>query len=264
MRALIWFLAAAAAAQDLRIYSEFQRPDPFGEIAAPDRGARPREILSPAIPRNAWISFWLACEVPREDTATLHIQQNPEILETVLYRARFVETAKGWVPDILEKVPLPYVIRPALGDAPIPGQTTVVFLLDIRVPATVPPERMRLQADMWVRDRWLTYPMEIRIAGASVPGEHAGDGPLPPPAARADEALTEVLRSGLCGTAAKGRPEAALTARRLLRRNAQQDFALARERNVLDPGWCRYQAASSSRPPEWWLGVRTALYRNAP
>ena len=56
--------AAAGTAQTVEIYSEFQRPDPFGGIVEPDRAWKPREILSPAVSRNGFASFHIAVSVP--------------------------------------------------------------------------------------------------------------------------------------------------------------------------------------------------------
>ena len=52
-----------AAAQTVTVYSEFTRIDPFGDVVRADPGAKPpREILSPAIPRNAVSSFHIVVE----------------------------------------------------------------------------------------------------------------------------------------------------------------------------------------------------------
>ncbi|HWQ56514.1 MAG TPA: hypothetical protein VN442_22700 [Bryobacteraceae bacterium] len=260
MRALPWLMLAAVpmAAQELRLYSEFQRPDPFGAIAVPDRGLKPREILSPVLARNAWSSFWLACTLPEGAPATLYIQQNPEVLDVAVYRASFMKTAHGWVPDALEKVMLPHVFQLPDVASPIPNQTTVALLLDIRVPAKTPAGRMRLQADLYAGDHWLTYPMELRISEAVVPGSPSGAGPLPPVEARADAPLMGVLRNRFCAAPESGGRVPGLTARRLLRRNAQQDAALP---NVsANPSIAAVCARAPGDGAEWWLTPRRKIY----
>jgi len=52
----------AARAQPLRVYSEFAQIDATGRVTAP---AEPREILSPAIARNAFSSFQVVVDVAR-------------------------------------------------------------------------------------------------------------------------------------------------------------------------------------------------------
>jgi hypothetical protein len=268
MRALLPLLLAAVslAGQEVRVYSEFQRPDPFGGIAVPDRGAPAREILSPALARNAWASFWVACTLREGESAYLYIQQNPELLEVDLYRASFVKTARGWVPDGLEKVEPPSLIRLPEAEKGIPGQNTAVFLVDIRVPPLTQPNRIRFQADMRIGEDWVSYPMELRVMRATVPGAHSGAGVLPHPGVRADAALVSVLRSRLCGAPEPASSTPGLNARRLLRRNAQQDAALVADRAAdllkhagLD-GAALCQGARPT-PPDWWVSLRTRLFR---
>lgn len=264
MGPLFWLLLVAAplAAQELRVYSEFQRPDPFGDVAVPDRGAPPREILSPAVARNAWATFYIALTLPEAMPAFVHIQQNPEVVEAAVYRTEFVKTARGWVPDGLRKSsPNVPVMLPEAGNL-IPQQTTAVLLLDLWVPAKAQSGRMRLQIDVHTDNRWLTYPLEIRVMSWTAPGTHTGSGPLPPVASRADTSLLSVLRQEFCGKRAGGRDVPGLTIRRLLRRNAQQDAALAHAVGIdlvkqTGPRFCQ------ETPPlaEWWLPFRLGLYR---
>src|SRR5580765_571122 len=100
--ALFLVFAAAAGAQTVEIYSEFQRPDPFGGIVAADRGQRPREILSPAIARNGFASLHIAVSVPRNESYFLYSVPNPvTACRVALYKERFVKTRSGWIPDKL-------------------------------------------------------------------------------------------------------------------------------------------------------------------
>src|SRR5689334_12690929 len=97
--------AAAAAAQTVEIYSEFDRPDPFGGIVPLDRPARPREILSPAVARNAFTSFHIAVTVPANESYLLYVVPNPiSACRVSLYKEHFVRTAAGWIPDKLTQV----------------------------------------------------------------------------------------------------------------------------------------------------------------
>ena len=75
--ALLPLLAGVACAQSIEIYSEFQRPDPFGGIVRADRATRPREILSPAVPRNGHASFHIAVSVPGKESYLLYVATNP-------------------------------------------------------------------------------------------------------------------------------------------------------------------------------------------
>ena len=224
--AILALAAAGPLAAQLTVYSEFQRVDPFGSVVAVDRAERPREILSPAVPRNAWTSFHIAVEVRDNRPVFLYTQQNPDQLKVTLYKERFVKTAGGWIPDGLVKI----AKNPATAllpepDNPIPGQNTVVYWLDIWVPPNVPTGRMRFEVVSKSGDLWTVYPMELRIMQATVPLSFGRPGPVPPVTARADAALLSLLRRRRCGVPASGR-SAPLTVRDLLRRNARQDLAL--------------------------------------
>ena len=251
--------AACLWGQDLKIYTEFRRIDPFGNVAAPDAGGTPREILSPVVARNAWASFHIACTVAENAPSFLYIQQNPELFEVTLYKEVFANTPRGWIPDGLEKAALPNTI--ILPDAvrPIPKQNTVVFWLDIRIPAGTPPGRMRFQAVLKSGDRWLVYPMEVRVAEASVAGTRGAAGPLPALTGRADAALLSVVRKRLCGVAEGGGAGGDLTVRRMIRRNALQDLSLAV--NGLD-AFVKVPVCKDPPPDaEWWVPVRRAIYQ---
>ena len=88
--AIVWITALAATAawaQSLEIYSEFQRVDPFGNIVPMDRALRPREILSPAVARNAFASFHIVVSVPPKESYFLYVLPNPlNACRVALYR----------------------------------------------------------------------------------------------------------------------------------------------------------------------------------
>src|SRR5579864_270092 len=63
----------AARGQSVQVYSELERVDPFGAIVAVDRGAAPREILSPAVPRNGFLSLHVAVTVPPGEDYFLYV-----------------------------------------------------------------------------------------------------------------------------------------------------------------------------------------------
>lgn len=265
-RAVLFALAAAAPlAAQLTLYSEFQRVDPFGKVVAADRAERPREILSPAVPRNAWTSFHVAVEATPGSPAYLYTQQNPEQLKAVLYKERFVKTAAGWIPDGLEKV----AKNPAMAmlpdaENPIPGQNTVVYWLDIWVPPNVPPGRMRFEVLLKSGDRWTLYPMELRIMQATAAPAFAKPAPVPALTERADAALLGLLRRRLCGAPPAGSP-APLTVRDLLRRNAMQDLSLKADLTQAfeHAGIDSASLCKRAPEPEWWLKVRYALLQAA-
>ena len=60
-------LTGPVLAQSLRVVSEFQRFDPFGNVVPVDHTGEPREILSPALARNAFASFHVIVTIPERD-----------------------------------------------------------------------------------------------------------------------------------------------------------------------------------------------------
>ena len=102
---LLLVMAGTLAAQSIDIYSELSRVDPFGEIVPADRGGAPREILSPAVARNAWASFHVVISAPPKTTYLLYVVTNPlNACRVALYKEHFEKTLAGWVPDRLTEL----------------------------------------------------------------------------------------------------------------------------------------------------------------
>jgi hypothetical protein len=278
--AVLLLLAGPVPAQSLRVLSEFQRVDPFGEVVAADRTPQPREILSPGVARNAFASFQIAATVPERTPFFLFAQSNPpDIFQISLYEELYVKTGAGWIPDALEpaKVPafgaLPYL------PSPIPKQNTLSYWLDLWVPADAPVQRVRLEVLMKIGSGWVMYPMEVRVLPAVVPTVPDHHAALPPASARSDAPAWGSLRNFLCNTRDTGRDER-LSTRRLIHRNATQDVALARSLDAAHQGdvraaivrriglndrvrWCQSPLAAGELDTEWPLRVRDLLYRIA-
>jgi hypothetical protein len=271
-----------ACGQAVRIYSEFQRVDPFGNILAVDKTPRPREILSPAVVRSAFASFHLAVSVPGGAPFSLFFGQNPEgTLQITVYKEVYVKRGQAWIPDGLERLSIG---KEGLVSDPgprLPGQTTLLYWLDLWVPPATPVERIRLEAQVNVGDKWVVYPMEIRVEEPVLPAVVGPADTLAAVDAPADASARGPLRGYLCGTF-KNEAPGPLTIRRLIRRNARQDLALARlleskaGRNVLTAGllrllapgaelkaWCEAPVFPQGQGAEWYLRVRDFLYRSA-
>lgn len=258
--------ASAATGQTVEIYSEFQRPDPFGGIVPVDRAWQPREILSPAVARNAFASFHIAVTAPAKESYFLYVVPNPiSACRVALYREHFVQTRAGWIPDRLtelERLP-DFAVMPDPADG-VEGQTTRVYLLDLWLPPNADVARFRLEVQLKVAD-WIIRPMEVRVMEARVPDLPAGvAGAMPDIEQGADAAAAAVLREHLAGEPLAV-PPPDLTVRRILRRNAVQDVALARDtleltRRALD--LFRVNSTFTPRPlgSEWWLRLRDYLF----
>jgi hypothetical protein len=227
----LWLGASAMLAEEiqLRVYSEFQRVDPYGRVVEVDRAAKPRELLSPAVARNGYFSYHIAVTAPARSMYFLAVQMYPpDALRWKLYEEKFAFDGKRWIPDALQQMASPYFGVVPDPEQSIPGQTTCVYLLDVFVPPETPPSQVRLEV-LAKFDTWRMWPMEVRIPGASIPDLRAAPltSLLPPLTDAADAAAIAVLRAYV-----EGREEApgntVRSVRSVIWRNAVQDAALAR------------------------------------
>lgn len=259
----------AQAQPTVQIYSEFRRVDPAGRIVKADQGGRPREILSPAMIRNAYHTLRVVIDPPKDKWYTLHISQNPDdAVSITFYRELPVSPGSPYL-DKLEKVKLPVQGK---------GAGPESFLLDVWVPGLSPARRIRLEAQLNDGEGWIIAPMEVRILAGIAPQLKAISAPLPPVDQPSDVTARRALREYVCDVKPQGTP-ARLNGRELIRRNALQDVAIARAlqlnwgREKLQAAivqaaggtdvasWCAGTQQSSPYGPEWYLRVRDFLYR---
>ena len=104
--------ACSCYAQEIHIYSEFERFDPFGNPVASDRDLAPREILSPAMPRNGHLSLHVVITGPAGSNYLLYTGTNPPgILRVNLYREYFTPCGDDYCPDWLAEQALAHIRR---------------------------------------------------------------------------------------------------------------------------------------------------------
>ena len=266
---LAWLLSPLpAAGQPLRVFSEFQRPGRDGEIVRVDRMEFPRELLSPAIPRNGFTSYHIAAEIPANTKYFLEVGQNPEhAVRIAVYKAEF--NGAG-IPDALTPVQLPY-------EGYSETEATHVFWMDVWVDARAPVGRIKIEPQLHL-GYWITYPMEARITPVVVPPyAHGRAAALPGASARSDAGVLGSMRKFLCGIAEPpGRESGPPTVRAMIRRNVEQDMALAgsQKKDAVQAamaaaagfrgeGLCNPAAVPSSgdSKAEWYLRVRDFLYQ---
>ncbi len=276
------WLAGEARAQEMRIYSEFRRVDPFGEILPQDRGGRPREILSPLLARNSHFTFRVVVEPPPGKHFYLYIGTYPEdIFEIKVYKEMWTRGEDGWTPDRLLPVKSPY-----LGHVPdpyhgLPNQKVESFLMDVYVPASVDWKRYKLEPQLSVNGHWLVYPMEVRVSDVIAPLERPVPARLPSASSPADAAVLSPLRAYLCGETETGH-NGVDSGRWLIRRNTLEDLSIARRKeeetgmsreemgnhllrglNMDVATFCAAEEVSKPSGPEWFLRARDFLYRGS-
>jgi hypothetical protein len=225
---LVWFTGALGA-QPLSVYSEFARIDAAGRVVSPES---PREILSPALARNAFTSFQIVVEVPADKSYFLHVGQNPEnAVKVTMYR----ETG-----DRLDPVELP-----------VSGKGTQIFWMDLWTDKSAPVARIKVEPQLSIDDDWVIYPMEGRVMDALVPDAARQEGFTAPFA---------VMKGVVCGTRAGAGTDN--NRARLQYRNAQQDAALASKasKEELRKAFGSCDAAAPTNP-EAYLKIRDYLFR---
>jgi len=225
--ALAWMFSAclcqALDAQSLNVYSEFARIDAVGHVIAPEA---PREILSPAMVRNGYTSFQLVVDAAPDLHWRLFVGQNPDnAVKVTMYRE------KG---DELEQVSLP-----------VEGDGGQVFWMDIWTERTAPVARIKVEPELYIKDDWMTYPMEGRVMETRVP-----EGANP----------TGALKNYLCGGTPAPADDSGLA--RVRFRNGQQDAALA-SLGSKDELKKQYGSCEAKPPenPEWYFRIRDYLFR---
>jgi hypothetical protein len=251
----------------LEIYSEFQRIDPFGSIVVADRSPHPREILSPAVPRNAFVSFHVVVSLPPGSNYLLYVMPNPlNACRVEIYKEHFVRSGATWIPDTLTKI----LRLPDFGVIPDPdesiqGQNTRVYLLDLWIPPDADLTGFRLEVQVKI-GYFLVRPMEVRVLETFVP-------PLPAPKKRRPTRLPEVAASADTSaliplnqylSTGKANPIGEpLTVRAILARNAVQDMALAAslDRRKALKKFC--ETIPRNLGAEWYLRFRDYLYKQA-
>jgi hypothetical protein len=245
-------------AQNLRVYSEFARLGSDGKVVAADRADTYREILSPAIARNAYTSFQILVQLPPGTKYRLYVGENPEGATKVRV---YVPSFELGVPTRLEEIRLPLETKMTDGG-------TAVYWMDLWADRSAKVERIKVEPQLGLEDRWVTYPMEVRVTSAVVP---------PHTPARvtqggaADSAALKNIATLLCGASQPAGPaiREPKTVAELLTRNAAQDVALAatldKDTLWLRTGaqdrqkWCKAPVRPSGAGPEWYLRVRDLM-----
>src|SRR5687767_4843019 len=155
---LVTFLDAPAI--DIRIYSEFQRVDYTGGVVPQDRAAATREVLSPGVARNGFVSFRVVVTAPPNTFYFLAVQTNPPNFFGIrLYREIGVVSAveernPAFLAGVIPKSNLP--------------EAANSYLLDLWVPPEARPGPTRVEVLVKTAD-WKVAPMEVRILPITIP-----------------------------------------------------------------------------------------------
>lgn len=169
----------------LAVFSEYERPDPFGRIVEKDRiNETSPENSAPAraatldlrAARNGYASFHLTANLPAAGPYTLSIQfpKLPQV-ETELYRAWYHPDRakqKYW-PDALIPVKAPYQTSMPDPENKIPNQTSQVFWVDLWIPRDAPPGIHAGEATLQTGAKRTNLKIRLEILQAEIPDEDA-------------------------------------------------------------------------------------------
>jgi hypothetical protein len=265
--------SSLARAQEIRLYSEFERFDPYGSVVAPDRDSDPREILSPAMARNGHLSLHVVITAPAGTNYLLYTGSNPpDIVRLKLYREYYSPCGDDYCPDWLTEQNTPTFgvipeFRQDLARPAMDRQTTRCYLLDIWAPPGTPPRRVRVEA-LLKTGTWQVAPLEVRIMAPIVPDpghEQLFEENIAPLEESSSATAQIQLLRYLAGLPIQ-LPIRTLRVRDIIQRNAAEDMLLARsleampfpELNLIS--WWPF--VNSGPGAEWYLKVRDFLYRS--
>ncbi|MDE3197670.1 MAG: hypothetical protein KGN84_15075 [Acidobacteriota bacterium] len=255
-------------AQDINIYSEFQRFDPFGNVVPQDHEPQQREILSPAVPRNGHLSVHVVVNAPPGTNYFIYDGQSPsDILRVKIYREHYRPCGDDYCPDYLTEQH-----SPSFGAMPesvhdLPNQNTRCYLFDIYVPPDVPPRRVRIEALLKV-GIWMVAPMEVRVISPTVPDSRAL--PAAEDIASVDAPSYATAQRQLLRFVNGEQPEmppGILRVRDIIQRNAAEDMLVAQTLGIRGPelkfmAWTPFTFPQTGG--EWYLHARDFIYRSEP
>ncbi len=250
------------SAAEIRVFSELSRVNERGEVVAADRGmgTKPREILSPAVVRNAFASFHILVDAKATEKWSLYIGENPEkALKVSIYREEFA----GGVP-----------VRLVAATQPVTGAGPAVIWLDLWVDEHAAVERVKIEPELQVDGAadWITYPMEVRVLSTVARAGGSEGLRVASPEASSDTSGLAALAAWLCqaktvGVVVKDGPP---TVSGFLVRNAAQDSGMMPVSQDQDwlwlatkaadrKAWCKAPARPAGMGSEWYLRIRDRL-----
>ena len=259
---LLFFALWPAAAQELLVYPELQRPAIHGDVLAADRSRREWEIISPAAPRNGYLTFFVVVKLREPGFFRLDVVMNPAgRLRADLYRVHYekLSGSNEYYPEALS--PAGRTVIGTLPDPDVPAQrvaqqgsrqdqaharggghdrnahpdqapAVAAYWLDLYVPSETPAERVRVEAVLQSAGPRIVYPMEIRVLPIAFPAWNAASlrrGPaaaLAPISEPAQATMIRELDAWLRGEPLRPPSAGAGTIREKIARNAAQDLAL--------------------------------------
>jgi len=223
---ILWLALAAEAVPAITVTSEF--------VPKPRAGAR--EILSPAVPRNAWSVFHVHVHGPSDRAYRLYVGQNPDDAVEV----RFFDGSK--------EVELPV-------SGKLPEEGVASYRLEVFAAPDAEVRRIKLEPQVYMEPAgWIVYPMEVRIVSAKLSGK-------PPDRTAPGVPWEPALRARFCREPATAVPHTLAQDLALAAARPEESVreAFARALGTPVEKWCLNPVAPAN--PEWYLKFRDWLLR---
>jgi hypothetical protein len=173
-------ISLPAQAASLEATAQYLRPDPFGNIVAPDKtdGASFARALTLEGARAGYVSFQLVVKMPQPGSYTLALRFDggksaPVQVELFREWFHFTEADKQYYPDALIPVMQPYRSRMPEPDNRIANQTAQGFWVDLWIQPDAKPATYHAQAELQTGAATTTLPIELKVLPAVIPAEDA-------------------------------------------------------------------------------------------
>jgi len=171
---VLFLLAGACHAQQLRALQEYFRPDPFGGIVESDRrpGAEWLKQIDLRAARGSYASFHLVVNSKASADYKLSVRFP---LPVDVYREwfHFNTPDSKYYPDALIPASLPYEFQIPDAGNKIAGQTAQAFWVDLWIPANTEPKMYRGEAIISTATAREALPIALSVIPAVVPQEDA-------------------------------------------------------------------------------------------
>jgi hypothetical protein len=184
---LVFLLACLPplAAQELQVYSEFQRPGPYGKIVEADQSKAPvaadkkkgAALIELKGARGGYLSFQLSSQLPKPGAYSLSCDfaNAGTNVQVDLFKSWFHHLKEGgkYVPDALVPVSNPYQGTLPDPENQIKDQTAQAFWVDLYIPKESKPGRYEGRITLKNGSKKTIKKIQLEILEAMIPEEDA-------------------------------------------------------------------------------------------
>lgn len=170
IRFLLFFVSLCAQGAELRLWPEYLRTGPDGDVVAADRAAPPNLLKSIRVARAGYASLQVAVRLrsPGNYTFTVQSPFPTEVFREWYHR---LEKDGAWYPDALVPVKSPHSARLPDVDNRVENQQAQAYWIDVWVPAATRPGEYRLTFRLESAEGNAEAVLPIRVIAPVIPDE---------------------------------------------------------------------------------------------